>query len=329
MYVEVLSALSGVKLNMWKEFLEKSDLTPDSLIDHTVLIWDEDDTLIATGSRYENVLKCIAVDQTRQGEGLTASLITELKKDALLAGIRHLFLYTKPKNKQIFEDMFFYEVAQTENVLIMENERDGIGRFLRELPKNDTHGKTGAIVMNANPFTKGHLYLIETARKACDKLYVFVVSEDKSAFSAKDRLELVKRGTAHLDGVTVIPTGPYLISSATFPTYFLKDKESIGQIKCLLDIEIFTKHYVPMFGINTRFVGSEPLSPSTAQYNEALREFLPKRGIELVEIPRLESSSAPISASRVRALVESGNSEDLKELLPETTYNFIIENNLV
>ena len=34
--------------------------------------------------------------------------------------------------------------------------------------------------MNCNPMTKGHLHLLETARKFVDYLYVFVVEEDKS-----------------------------------------------------------------------------------------------------------------------------------------------------
>lgn len=103
----------------------------------------------------------------------------------------------------------------------MENRKGGIDSFLAEICKEKPEGNIGAIVMNANPFTKGHRYLIETAAEKCDKLYVFVVSEDKSLFSAKDRLEMVKLGTKDIEKVTVLPTGPYLVSSATFPTYFL------------------------------------------------------------------------------------------------------------
>ncbi len=328
MHIELLPQLSGPKLNIWKEFLIKSHLEPDELIDRTVLIW-ENDTLVATGSRYGNILKCMAVDQSIQGEGLTAVLVTELKKDAFSEGIRHLFLYTKPQNKLIFEDLFFYSIAQTENVLLMENEKNGIGKFLQGFPEEKSLGTTAAIVMNANPFTLGHRYLIETAREKCDRLFVFVVSEDKSLFSAEDRLEMVRRGTAHMKGVNVLPTGPYLISSATFPTYFLKDKENAQQIKCQLDIEIFAKYYAPRFGISKRFVGTEPISQSTAQYNKALREFLPAHGIELLEIERLEKSSAPVSASRVRALLNTPDTSKLRELLPDTTYEYLLEKGLI
>lgn len=328
MYIELLKDINGTKFNIWKDFLKKSSLEPDTLIDCTVLIW-EDNTLIATGSRYDCVLKCLAVDEKHQGEGLTASLITTLRNDAFSNGIRHLFLYTKPQNKAIFEDLFFYPVAQTENVLLMEDKKNGINTFLESLPKNDATGKTGCLVMNCNPFTLGHLYLAETAAKECDKLYIFVVSEDKSIFSATDRLEMVKQGTAHIKNVTVLPTGPYLISSVTFPTYFLKEKENLEQIKCLLDIEIFSKYYAKEFNITTRFVGTEPFSQSTAQYNDALKKFLPEHGIEITEIQRLEKSGSPISASRVRNLIECGKIQEAKELLPDSTYNFLLDKGLI
>lgn len=322
MYIELLPKLNETKLNIWKTFLKKSALEPDDLIDRTALIWDND-SLVAAGSRYGNLLKCIAVDEARQGEGLTATLMTALKKDAFSEGIRHLFLYTKPQNKMIFSDLFFYPVAQTETVLLMEDKKDGINKFLENLPADNSLGKTGCIVMNCNPFTLGHRYLIETAAKECDKLYVFVVSEDKSRFSAEDRMEMVQRGTAHIPNVKVLPTGPYLISSATFPTYFLKEREKATQIKCLLDIEIFRKYYAPKFHIIARYVGTEPLSPMTEQYNTELKKILPTHGVAVKEIPRFEISNVPVSASQVRTLIDSGNIQALKSLVPDTTYDFL------
>ena len=328
MYIELIKDISGTKFNIWKEFLKKASLEPDTLIDCTVLIW-ENDKLIATGSRYGCVLKCLAVDKNHQGEGLTASLVTALKNDAFSNGFRHLFLYTKPQNKSIFEDLFFYPVVETDDVLLMEDKKNGINTFIESFPENTITGKTGCLVMNCNPFTLGHLYLAEAAAKECDKLYIFVVSEDKSTFSADDRLEMVKKGTAHIKNVTVLPTGPYLISSVTFPTYFLKEKESIEQIKCLLDIEIFANYYAKKFNITARFVGTEPLSQSTAQYNDALKKFLPEHGIEVFEIQRLEKDDAPISASRVRDLLKSGKNQEAKKLLPDTTYNFLLDKGLI
>ena len=322
MDIELGAAPKGRKENIWVDFLAKAGLEADRTVERTVLVWDEGE-LIATGSRQGNLLKCIAVDPFRQGEGLTATLLTQLRQDAFAAGHRHLFLYTKPQNQYMFSSLFFYPVAQTQQVLLMEDKPRGIWDFIHSLPAEKTDGIVGAAVMNCNPFTLGHRYLIETAAKECDRLYIFVLSEDKSQFPAADRLELVRKGTADLGNVTVLPTGPYLISSATFPTYFLKDRDQAQTVQCLLDIEIFLQYYVPKFGITRRYVGTEPLSAMTVQYNLALQEHLPKRGIELRLIPRLETENGPISATTVRSLLHSGNPEALAALVPPTTMEYL------
>lgn len=322
MDIELGSVPKGRKLDIWVDFLARSGLEADRNVERTVLVWDEGQ-LIATGSRQENILKCIAVDPLRQGEGLTATLLTQLRQDAFAAGHRHLFLYTKPQNKVMFSSLFFYPVAQTDQVLLMEDKPHGITDFLNTLTVQETTGTVGAAVMNCNPFTLGHRYLIETAARECDRLYIFVLSEDKSQFPAADRLELVRKGTADLPNVTVLPTGPYLISSATFPTYFLKDREQAQTVQCLLDIEIFIRYYAPKFGITRRYVGTEPLSAMTDQYNQALKTHLPQRGIQLRELPRLERDGSPVSATTVRSLLGTGQPEAMAQLVPPTTLEYL------
>ena len=322
MELQLLRRLTGWKLTQWTALLEKTGLHGQPDGDTTALLY-EDDTLVATGTRQGNLLKYIAVDPGHQGEDLTARVLTALRQDAMEAGHRHLFLYTKPQNERMFASLFFHPIAKTDNVLLMENRRGSIGEFLAGCPVTTKGSTIGAAVMNCNPFTLGHQYLVETAAHSCDHLYVFVLSEDKSRFSAADRLEMVRRGTAHLPNVTVLPTGPYLISSATFPTYFLKDREQAGNIQCLLDIEIFAKHYAPHFGITHRFVGTEPLSPMTCQYNEALKAHLPGHGIAVTEIPRREIHGTPVSATAVRQAIEDGT--DFRHLVPDTTYEYLIQ----
>lgn len=92
--------------------------------------------------------------------------------------------------------------------------------------------------MNCNPFTKGHLALITYAARACDLLHIFVVEENRSQFPFADRLRLVREGTDHLANVIVHPSGPYMISNATFPTYFLKEGEDAAKIQSELDITL-------------------------------------------------------------------------------------------
>lgn len=326
MDMELVYSLRGQKLTAWQTLLRQAGLTPDMDWETTVLIWEERE-LIAAASRTGNLLKCIAVDDRHQGEGLTATLLTQLRQDAFQAGHSHLFLYTKPKNREMFSSLFFYPIAETADVLLMENKETGIEGFMQTLPDDLCGGTVGALVMNCNPFTKGHRYLIETAARECLRVYVFVLSEDKSQFSAADRLEMVRRGTQDLPNVKVLPSGPYLISSATFPTYFLKDREDAEQVHCLLDIEIFCNYYAPRLGISRRYVGTEPLSPMTAQYNEALKANLPRRGIAVREIPRLEIG-VPVSASAVRKALEDGDEATLKTMLPQTTYDYIKEHDL-
>lgn len=328
MDAELTGCLSGQKKKLWQALLARCGLQADEGWDSTVLLW-EDGELIASGSRQGNLLKCIAVEESRQGEGLTATLITHLRQDAFRNGFRHLFLYTKPQNRHQFSSLFFYPIAQTPQVLLMENERDGIRRFLNATTPVSAPGTVGAIVMNCDPFTGGHRYLIEKAAAECDHVYVFVLSEDKGHFSAADRFQMVKLGTEDLSNVTVLPTGPYLISSVTFPTYFIQDREQAKAIHCQLDVEIFCKHYAPHFGITRRYVGTEPLSPTTEQYNRILQQALPTRGIELRVIPRVSRNEQPISASHVRKALLLGDTEQISKLVPDTTYRYLLQHDLL
>ena len=328
MNIEITTKLRGTKLTAWRSLLSDSGLSTDEQVDRTVLIWDEDE-LIATGSRVENIFKYIAVKADRQGEDITAKLISALRADAFDDGYKHLFLYTKPENERIFSSLFFYPVAATNRILLMENKNNGIGDFLSSLNANKRDGIIGSVVMNCNPFTLGHQSLIERAAGECDYLYIFVLSEDKSLFSHDDRIAMVRSGTAHLSNVEVLPTGPYLISSATFPSYFIKDKENLGEIQCLLDIEIFTRYFAPTFSISRRYVGTEPLSPTTEQYNRALSAHLPAHGIELIEIERKTFNEVPISASLVREYIASGETDKLVDLLPQTTLDYLRNKELI
>ncbi len=322
MDVELLTELRGKDLQNWKQLLRSSGLEPEEPPQQTVFLWDAN-TLAATGSRQENLLKYLATDPCYQGQGLLAKILTVLRQEAFREGHRHLFLYTKPQNAQLFTPLLFYPVAATDRVLLMEDQKDGIRTFLDTLPQAAT--ESGAAVMNCDPFTLGHRYLIETAAANCKHLYVFVLSEDKGYFSFKDRLNMVKAGTADIPNVTVLPTGPYLISSATFPTYFLKDRDSAQHTHCQLDIAIFTGYYAPKFRITRRFVGTEPLSPMTAEYNRVLAEALPRHGIELLQIPRKEIGETPISASAVRAALAQEDWTTIKKLVPQTTFDYLQE----
>lgn len=183
----------------------------------------------------------------------------------------------------------------------------------------------GSIVMNCNPFTLGHRYLIEYAAAQVDWLYIFVVEEDKSFFKFEDRIKLVKAGTEHLKNVKVLPSGQFIISAITFSEYFDKAELKGTAIDTSLDVETFGAQIAPCLDISVKFVGEEPLDPITAQYNQSMKEILPKYGVELREIPRKEINGEVISASRVRKCLEDNNWDEIEKLVPRTTYSFLID----
>lgn len=306
-----------------ESFLLNHQLTYDPRVQLTVNVL-EDGEIAATGSIDGALLKCIAVSARFQGEGLGAVVVSELVKAAYEKGLRHLFLFTKPPNKKMFGGLGFYPVAETPDVLLMENKKNGVADFVVEIRKireaAKPTGTIGAIVANCNPFTNGHLYLAETASKSCGAVHFFVLSEERSCFSADWRLDTVRRGTAHLKNVIVHPTGPYLISAATFPDYFLKEKTSASKVHCELDLAVFCSCFARPLEITRRFVGSEPLDPLTAQYNDKMKAFLPKQGVTVEELSRKTLDGQPVSASRVRRLLGEGKLEAVRSLVPPATY---------
>ena len=299
--------------------LEQEGIRRDGNLDYIAALYDEDYRVIATGSCFGNTLRCFAVSHEHQGEGLLNQVITHLIEVQHERGNTHLFLYTKPDSAKFFRDLGFYEIARVDGTLVfMENRRDGFAEYLKRLAKTRTEGKSAALVMNANPFTLGHQYLAETAAAACDTLHLFIVSEDASLVPFQVRKALIKAGTAQLPNVVLHDSGPYIISSATFPSYFLKDEAAVIEGHARLDLEIFKK-IAAALNVTARFVGEEPTSQVTGLYNRIMAEELPKAGIECRIIPRKAVGEQIISASTVRKALQEGDMDTFRRLVPETT----------
>lgn len=326
LYEQSGAPFTGRRLAAVASFLQQNGLEYDEGIEYTVNLVDSSGRIAATGSLRGNVLQCIATDEALRGEGLTARIVTLLRARAFSAGRAHLFLFTKPKNRAQFEGLGFYPITQTERVLLCENENGGIRRYLSTLSRPKAPGVAGAIVANCNPFTLGHRRLIEQASEQCDTLHLFILSEDRSEFSAAERFGLVRRGISDLKNVLLHPTSDYLISSATFPTYFQRDKVDAASANCELDIRIFGEFFVPELRITRRFVGAEPFDPVTAAYNSAMERLLPAYGVRLVTLPRFEIGGVPVSASRVREALHRGDFAAVRALVPDTTYEFLRKN---
>lgn len=321
---EVIKTTSEYDKERLSAFLNKQGLTLDNDIEYSMALTDSG-RIVAAGSFAGRVLKCIAVDEDYKGWGLSAKVVSHLVNELYRRGRTHLFIYTKPQNKNIFSELGFSPVAEVPSkVILMENRADGIKRYLEEISTvRKKGGFSAAVVVNCNPFTLGHKYLIEYAAARCDSLDVFVVWEDKSSFPSEVRYRLVKDGVGHIPNVSVHKGKDYIISEATFPSYFIKEYEDYVETHAKLDITVFAEHIAPALGIVKRFVGEEPYCPVTSVYNRIMKEILPEKGIEVEVVPRISYKGKVISASRVRELIKMGEMDKVKELVPEITYDYL------
>ncbi|MDR1873631.1 MAG: [citrate (pro-3S)-lyase] ligase [Synergistaceae bacterium] len=283
-----------------------------------------EERLVATGALMGRVIQGVAVREELDGQGLTSTLLGFLIQRAADAGIWHLFLFTRPRGASRFTALGFRPVAETESAVLLEWGKPGIEEFLNGLKRETEHvcGSGGCVVVNCNPFTLGHRYLIETAAKKSGRLCVVVVGEDRSEFPFDVRFQLVRDGVADLDNVVVLSGGDYVVSSATFPSYFTKEEE-FASVHATLDLTIFAERIAPALSATRRFVGTEPFSPVTNVYNETMKRLLPQYGIAVEEMDRLRIDGAPVSASRVRALLRQGNIEGVRNLVPSTTWRWL------
>lgn len=297
--------------------LETCGLRDEGDADVIALMTDDDGETVACGALAGCTIKQLAVAPEAEGQGLMAEILTALISEASARGDHRLFLCTKPGNARMFSSMGFHTIIDTADAVLMENRRGGLDAFLASIPRLE--GRTGAVVCNCDPFTLGHRHLIEHAASECDGLYVFAVSEPGSMFAPEDRLEMIKKGTADIENCRVLRSDMYLISRATFPAYFVRDESRADLVKSDLDIELFCRRIAPALGISVRFAGDEPFSPVTRAYNERMKELLPSYGLAFEEIPRLDD----ISAGRVREMIAAGETEKVRAMVPESTYEVI------
>ena len=175
--------------------------------------------------------------------------------------------------------------------------------------------------MNANPFTLGHLHLVERAAAENNAVHLFVLSEEAGPIPFAVRRRLVREGTAHLSNVICHDSGPYIISGATFPSYFLKDGDTVIRAHAALDLAVFGR-IAPCLNLTRRYVGEERTSHVTALYNEEMIRRLPELGIECRVVPRLERDGQPVSASTVRQAIHDGRLEDIRPLVPDAAWDY-------
>lgn len=332
-------------------FLAANGLRLAPLDRYVVVTRDEDgDEILAGGGLDGNVIKCVAVSESARSEGLMNILVSRLIVIAREEGRESVKAFTKPENEGIFKSLGFGLLASAPKAILMENGRGGLPEYKKYLASLARPGRNGAIVMNANPFTKGHRYLVEQAASQVDNLYVIVVKEDRSRFPYVERKAMIEAGCAGLDNVVVCEGSDYAISAATFPTYFLKKLDDATDTQIALDLDLFVNHIAQPLGVTVRFAGSEPEDALTRRYNELMAEILPgtsvavvrqdhqpdselvegsavrqaRRPIDFVEIPRLEQKGKPLSATLLRRALDKGGFKEAMEYIPESTVPYLV-----
>lgn len=372
MEIQTLNPTTPRQRQRIEAFLKRNGLRFDDM-HYYAAITDDDGEMIAGGGLKGNVIKCVAVDDAHKGEAIANTLISHLIAHANEEGHSNVMLFTKPKNRQLFESLSFRLLAEAPEAVLMETGIGGINNTVEALkrireesekykeynkeckedskeckenseeckeeektnlnittphplnpstpqPLTTTTPLRGVVVMNCNPFTLGHRYLIEQAAKQVERLFVMVVREDCSLFAYAERKAMVEQGVAHLENVTVIDGSEYAISQATFPTYFLKRLDDAADTQMLLDLDLFRRHIAPALGATVRFVGTEPTDRLTRRYNQLMHEVL----ADVREIVRLEKEGNAVSASRVRKAMEEGDMNTIRQLVPPTTLPYII-----
>ena len=293
-------------------------------VDLYLAVLSEEGAILAGGGLQQDILKCLAVSAEARSLGLSVPLISRLISVASERGYTNVKVFTKPENRSVFESLGFKLLAEAPKAILMENGR-GLEEYCDYLRG---HRASGVIVMNANPFTLGHRYLVEQASlsfrapEGRRNLTIIPVKEDASRFPYSERLEMIRTGSGNM--ADVVEGSDYQISDATFPTYFLKNLSDAAETQMRLDIDLFGRHIAPALGAHVRFVGTEPADPLTARYNALMKELLPKYGVEVVEISRLTDLESPVTATRVRSLLDAGQFRAASALTPESTWPYLL-----
>ena len=377
MEIQTLNPATPRQRQRIEAFLKRNALRIDDM-NYYAAVLDDDGEMIAGSGLKDDVIKCVAVDDAHKGEAIANTLVSHLISHANQEGYSCIKLFTKPKNRQLFESLSFRLLAEAPEAILMETGIGGISNTVEALKKikeesekykeynkeckedskkckedskeckeivktnlntstpqhlntsylntttpqhlNTTPPRGGVVVMNCNPFTLGHRYLIEQAAKQVERLYVMVVREDCSLFAYTERKAMVEQGVADIENVSVIDGSDYAISRATFPTYFLKRLDDAADTQMLLDLDLFRRHIAPALGATVRFVGTEPTDQLTRHYNQLMHEALK----DVRETDRLEKDGYAVSASRVRKAMEEGDMNTIRQLVPPTTLPYII-----
>lgn len=304
-------------------------------VEFTMIVYNLKGDLVGTGSHQGRILKFVAVDPQFRDTTAFALIVTNLT-EKLLKIHKHTFVFTRPENSIRFQGLGYNEIASAPPLFsVLEFGFESIRTYQDYLKTLIVEGKTSdiaAIVVNCNPFTNGHKYLIEKAASESELVYLFVVEEDQSVFPFTIRWELIRKGLQHLKNVIMVKGGMYVVSGAIFPSYFLKNERvsDVMQKQAELDVTVFAKYIVPVLSITKRYVGTEMYCTTTKAYNNAMKKILPPNGVKVIEVERKSlgfgKDGGPdyISASKVRQAIREDRLQDVIDFLPDSTREFLL-----
>ncbi len=334
--LEQLDLENPFDVKLVSDFLSENDFEYEiEQVEHTIILYNLNNEIIGTGSFKRQTLKFVVVAEKFRASTAFPLIVTHLT-NLILKNHKRCFVYTLPEKAFLFEGLGFKEIARAEPLFVLlEFGYKLINKYQKYLLKHKVETKTdniASMVVNCNPFTLGHLYLIEKAAAESEILYLFVVEEDKSVFPYEIRRRLIKKGIEHLKNVVVVSTGPYIISGAIFPNYFIKcqSQNIISNKQAEVDVKIFAKYIVPVLEISKRYVGTEKYCAITAAYNLAMKEILPDVGCQVIEVERksigTDAENLPnyISASKIRDAVRENRLDEVADFIPEVTRNFLM-----
>lgn len=255
-----------------KDFLDKNALELSDDVELFVTASEEGE-MVACGGISGKILKCVAVTPRLRGQRFVLKVIDELLEAAKRRGQKELFLFSAPKNQAYFESHGFRLIESSgDEVILMENS-DNLAQFKEGLRQKRVDGKNiGSVVLCDSPLQERETALINQALEQCDWLHVFVVCQEGTHSPA--RTEALRQSLASFSRISVHENSEYLISKATFPTYFIKDQDHINALHGELDLKIFKRHIAPALGITHRFIGCE--SDVNEAYNALMKELLPQ-----------------------------------------------------
>jgi len=304
-------------------------------VDYTMILYNLNNQIIGTGSYKRRTLKYVAVSPLFRESTAFADIVSHITNE-LFKTHKHTFVFTKPETAKLFEGLGYTEIGRAEPLFaVLEFGYKTIKdyqNYLTEIKRKNISENVAAIVVNCNPFTNGHKYLIETAAKENELVYLFVVEEDLSVFPFDIRWELIEKGISHLNNVVMVKAGHYIVSGGIFPNYFLKKEafDTVSEKQAELDISIFAKYIVPVLEIKKRYVGTENYCVTTSAYNRAMHKILPEHGVKVMELARIymgvddDNNLNYVSASKIREAIRHGKLNEIIDFLPKTTADFLL-----